>query len=83
MYQTRGYEAGRVLQGLLHLARRHPVDQLESAAEKAVRHACWRLRDLRRLMAQGDKVMQVDFLQEHALIRDLGAYRIDAFTHLP
>jgi transposase len=83
MYQTRGHEAVRVLQGLLHLARRHPVDQLEAAAEKAVRHACWRLRDLRRLMEHGDKVVQVDFLQEHALIRDLGAYRIDAFTHLP
>lgn len=83
MYQVRGYESGRVLQGLLHLARRYPVDHLEAAAEKAVRHACWRLRDLRRLMEQGDTVVQVDFLQEHALIRDLGAYRIDAFTHLP
>jgi len=24
--------------------------------------------------------VQVDFLQEHELIRDLSAYRIDAFT---
>jgi transposase len=83
MYQNRGPIGMRVLQGLLQLARKHPVDQLETAAGKACRHACWRLRDLRRLMEQGDTVVQVDFLQEHELIRDLRAYRIDAFTHLP
>jgi transposase len=83
MYGNRGPMGMRVLQGLLHLARRHPADQLEQASEKAVRHACWRLRDLRRLMEQGDKVVQIDFLQEHELIRDLSAYRIDGFTHLP
>ena len=83
MYGNRGPMGLRVLQGLLHLARRHPVGPLEAASEKAVRHACWRLKDLRRLIEQGDKVVQLDFIQEHALIRDLGAYRIDGFTHLP
>jgi transposase len=84
MYQNRGCEGGiRVLQGLLQLARQHPVDSLEAAAEKAHRHACWRLRDLRRLIAQGDTVVQIDFLQEHELIRDLSAYRIDALNQLP
>ncbi len=83
MYANRGPMGVRVLQGLLHLARRHPVAQLEQASETACRHACWRLRDLRRLMAQGDTVVQVDFLQEHELIRDLNAYHIDGFTHLP
>ena len=83
MYGNRGPMGVRVLQGLLHLARKHPVGQLEQASEKACRHACWRLRDLRRLMEQGDKVVQVDFLQEHELIRDLSAYRTDGFTLLP
>lgn len=83
MYGNRGLIGMRVLQGLLQLARKHPVGQLEAASEKAVRHACWRLRDLRRLMAQGDQVVQVDFLQEHALIRDLSAYRIDGFSPSP
>ena len=83
MYGNRGPTGLRTLQGLLHLARRHPVGQLEQASEKAARHACWRLRDLRRLIEQGDKVVQIDFLQEHALIRDLSAYRVDGFTHLP
>ena len=83
MYQTRGYEGVRVLQGLLHLARKYPVGQLEAAASKAVRHGSWRLRDLRRLIEQGEKVVQIDFLQEHELIRDLSAYKIEAFTHSP
>ena len=60
-----------------------PVGQLEQASEKAVRHACWRLRDLRRLMEQGDQVVQIDFLQEHELIRDLSAYRVDGFSPSP
>ena len=83
MYGNRGPIGLRVLQGLLQLARKHPVGQLEAASEKAVRHACWRLRDLRRLMEQGDRVVQVDFLQEHELIRDLSAYRIDGFSPSP
>lgn len=83
MYGNRGPTAMRTLQGLLHLARRHPVGQLEQASEKALRHACWRLRDLRRLIEQGDKVVQLDFLQEHELIRDLSAYRVDGFTPSP
>lgn len=83
MYGNRGPTGMRVLQGLLHLARKHPVGQLEAASEKAVRHACWRLRDLRRLMEQGDQVVQIDFLQEHALIRDLSAYRVDGFSPSP
>lgn len=83
MYANRGPIGMRVLQGLLHLARKHPAGQLEQASATAVRHGCWRLRDLRRLIEQGDKVVQIDFLQEHALIRDLSAYRIDGFTNLP
>ena len=83
MYGNRGPIGMRVLQGLLQLARKHPVGQLEAASEKAVRHACWRLRDLRRLMEQGDQVVQIDFLQEHELIRDLSAYRIDGFSPSP
>ena len=69
-----------MLQGLLQLARKHPAGQLESASQKACHHGSYRLRDLRRLIDQGETVVQVDFLQEHELIRDLSAYRIDAFT---
>ena len=83
MYGNRGPIGMRALQGLLSLARKHPVGQLEAASEKAVRHACWRMKDLRRLIAQGDHVVQIDFLQEHELIRDLSAYRVDGFSPSP
>jgi transposase len=83
MYGNRGPIGMRVLQGLLQLARKHPVGQLEAASKMAVRHACWRLRDLRRLMEQGDQVVQIDFLQVHELIRDLSAYRIEGFSPSP
>ena len=83
MYVNRGPMGVRVLQGLLQLARKHPVGQLEQAAQKACEHGCWRLRDVRRIMEQGDGVVQVDFLEQHELIRDLSAYRIEGFSHLP
>jgi transposase len=80
MCVNRGPIGTRVLQGLLQLARKHPAGQLESASQKACRHGSYRLRDLRRLIDQGETVVQIDFLQEHELIRDLNAYRIEAFT---
>jgi transposase len=83
MYANRGPMGVRVMQGLLHLAKKHPVDRLEAAAMKACEHGCWRLRDVRRLMDQGDHVVQVDFLEQHELIRDLSAYRIEGFCRLP
>jgi len=83
MYANRGPMGVRVMQGLLHLAKKHPADQLEAAARKACEHGCWRLRDLRRLIEQGEQVVQVDFLEQHELIRDLSAYRIEGFCRLP
>lgn len=72
----RGPEALRALQGLLALAREHPVAALERACAKAVHRGCWRLREVRRLLREGEQVVQVDFLQAHPLIRDLSHYQI-------
>jgi transposase len=71
----------RMLQGLLALARKHPVARLEAAAALAVHRGVWRLRDLSRLLSDEDKVVQVDFLETHPLIRDLQAYKISSFSH--
>ena len=62
--------------GLLHLAGKHPVAQLEQAARIATHHGAWRLRDLKRLLDQPANVVQLDFLDTHPLIRSLEAYRI-------
>ena len=76
MCQHRGLEGIRVLQGLLALVRKTPVDQIERAAAKALQRAGWRLGDLKQALAEPANVVQVDFLETHPLIRDMQAYQI-------
>ena len=75
MVQQRGPLGTRVLHGLLSLAQKHPVKALESAAQKALHHGAWRLRDLRTLLDQTGPAPQGDFLETHPLIRSLDAYQ--------
>jgi transposase len=77
MHQTRGPQSLRVMQGLLQLAEKHPVAELEKAARIATHHGTWRLRDLKRLLALPGNVVQMGFLETHPLIRSLDAYRIE------
>src|SRR5271166_4026291 len=74
MIQQRGPIGTRVLHGLLALAGKHPVAALEAAAEKALHHGTWRLRDLRLLLDRAGPAPQLDFLETHPLIRSLDAY---------
>jgi transposase len=84
MHQTRGPQSLRVMLGLLQLAEKHPVAELEKAARLATHHGAWRLRDLKRLLELPGNVVQLDFLQTHPLIRSLDAYRIEpAPNHNP
>jgi len=76
MVQQRGPIGMRVLHGLLSLAQKHPVKALESAAQKALHHGAWRLRDLRTLLEQAGPAPQLDFLETHPLIRNLDAYQL-------
>ena len=80
MLRQRGPYSLRVLQGLLQLARQHPAARIEQASAVALHRGAFRLRDLRRLITDGESVVQVDFLQTHPLIRDLQAYRVEAFA---
>lgn len=75
MVQQRGPIGTRVLHGLLALAQKHPVKALELAAQKALHHGTWRLRDLRALLEQAPPAPQLDFLETHPLIRNLDTYR--------
>lgn len=79
MLRHRGPYSLRVLQGLLALARDYPGERIDQVAALALHRGAFRLRDLRRLLAEGPAVVQVDFLQTHPLIRDLDAYRLEAF----
>ena len=75
-----------MLHGLLSLAGKHPVAALEAAAEKALHHGTWRLRDLRLLLERAGPSPQLDFLETHPLIRSLDAYEAltpDCFNPQP
>jgi hypothetical protein len=75
MLQARGIEGVRVLQGLLHLASRHPRESLEKVCEIALSHASYRLRTLRQLLQRHTPQQDVfDFMNEHAIIRPLSDY---------
>jgi transposase len=76
MHRHRGIEAIRVMQGLIALSRKTPAEQLERAASKALQRAGWRLGDIKQALAEPANVVQVDFLERHPLIRDMGDYRI-------
>jgi transposase len=80
VHAQRGTHGLRVLQGLLGLAKKHPVQRIEQAAAIAVHRGAWRLKDLRRLLEQEENVIQIDFLETHPLIRDLNTYRIADFS---
>jgi transposase len=72
---TRGIEGVRVLQGLLSLAKRHPVAALEKACAVAAASGSYRLRTLRQLLQrQGAPQEQFAFMEEHPVIRSLAEY---------
>jgi transposase len=76
----RGVYGLRALQGVVALAKQHPADALEHASATAKRRGVWRLKDLRRLLTEGETVVQVDFLDTHPLIRPLTAYSLEALS---
>jgi transposase len=76
MLEHRGIEAIRTLQGLLHLARDHPIAELERAAAHALDHGLFRLRDLRSLLKEPASCVQLGFLQAHPIIRTMDAYKV-------
>jgi transposase len=74
LYQNRGPQSLRVLQGLLAMAEKHPVAQLNQACRLALTHGSWHLSDLKLLLAQPTVQDQFAFIQTHPLIRDLHTY---------
>jgi hypothetical protein len=81
LFANRGIYGLRTLQGLVGLTKKHPVAAIEQVAATATHRGTWRLRDLRRLLTDGDKVVQIDFLETHPLIRPLEAYSLEALCN--
>ncbi len=74
LYQQRGAECLRVLQGLLALAEKHPAPQIDQACQLALTHGAWRLREVRELLARPTLQEQFAFIEIHPLIRSLETY---------
>jgi transposase len=75
MLVARGIEGLRVLQGLLALEKRHPLESLEKACEIALTYGAYRLRTIRKLLTRDPLPQQpLPFLDEHPLIRPLDDY---------
>ena len=75
MLQSRGVAGVRVLQGLLHLARKHLSAALEKACSAAHAHGAYRLRTVRALLKRQDVAQPLlEFMDEHPLIRPLSDY---------
>jgi transposase len=77
MLHNRGIEGVRVLMGLLSLANRHSRQRVEEACRIAVGHGAYRLRSLRQLIEHHNQTpvqQNLPFVQQHAIIRDLGDY---------
>lgn len=74
LLSERGIEAVRVLQGLLSMSSRYPVDAISRACSHALRVRCFRLRPLRELTKRLVKDEGPRFCQEGPLIRPLSEY---------
>jgi len=72
---AKGIEGHRVVQGLVALTHKHTAKDLERACETALANQCYRLRDVRQLIARrAEKQQAFEFLSEHPIIRPLDDY---------
>lgn len=74
MLKGRGIEGVRVLVGLLALSRKHLSSSIERACEQASGHGVYRLRELRALLQKPTEQKQLDFMEEHPVIRGMQDY---------
>jgi hypothetical protein len=72
---SRGVEGIRTVMGLINLANRQPSRLIDKACEIAVSYGAYRLKNVRELVKrQAAKQEQLEFMEEHPIIRDIGIY---------
>jgi len=75
MLKARGVAGIRVLVGLLNLVNHHDTSSIEKACEIALTHNAFRLRTIRELIKRaGPKQQELEFIDEHPIIRDISDY---------
>jgi hypothetical protein len=73
--RSRGVEGIRAVIGLLSLADRQPGALIDKACEIAISYGAYRLKNVRRLLDQkAAKQEQLEFMQEHPIIRSMDVY---------
>jgi transposase len=73
--RSRGIEGIRAVIGLLSLVNRHPGALIDKACEIASSYGAYRLKNVRHLIQQrAAKQEQMEFMQEHPLIRNMEVY---------
>lgn len=82
MVSARGVEGVRVLVGLKAIAGKHSSQEIEEACRVALLHSAYRLRTIRKLLKQRScaEQLQMDFIEEHPIIRPLSDYSISSLT---
>ena len=71
----------RVLVGLLDLARRHTLADIETACELACDHSAYHLRQVKALLKEPVTQEQFEFMAEHPIIRNLHDYGVLVNVH--
>jgi transposase len=75
MLKARGIPGIRVLVGLLNLAHHHDSDSINRACEIALTHNAFRLKTIRGLIQRGGcKQQELEFIDEHPIIRSMSDY---------
>jgi len=75
MLKVRGIAGVRVLVGLLNLVNHHNYEAIDKACEIALTHDAFRLKTIRQLIERGGcKQQQLEFIDEHPIIRDMSTY---------
>ena len=75
MLQARGIPGIRVLLGLLNLANQYDSNRINQACEIALTHEAFRLKTIRLLIQRGgSKQQELEFIDEHPIIRSMCDY---------
>jgi transposase len=83
MLKARGIQGIRVLVGLLNLANHYDSNSIDKACEIALTHNAFRLRTIRGLIQRGGcKQQELEFIDEHPIIRSMSDYEAIVKTSL-
>jgi len=75
MLDHRGVEGVRVLQGFIHLTKKHSARDINLASQKALAAGMFRLRSLRELITRNRRSDELEFTESHPIIRPLSEYQ--------